>query len=182
MGEGVEGAEIDFLEATSSVFPCPLSPGSGVGVLDGSNPSFSRFFCFIRLFWNQIFTWVSFNCKAAAISTRRALVKYLLKWNSFSSSVSCLVVKLVRTVFGCPPKPYSPDLPMGWDRDGHEFNNYHIRQGYLFWLHCVLNFTRTHIFGRQPVEVGTFYAPALDWYCFLPDKWSHPLQYYSDIY
>lgn len=27
---------------------------------------------------------------------RRALVKYLLKWNSFSSSVNCLFVKFVR--------------------------------------------------------------------------------------
>lgn len=63
-------------------------------------PSFNRFFCFIRRFWNQIFTWVSLRHSAAAISMRRALVKYLLKWNSFSSSVSCLFVKLVRPRLG----------------------------------------------------------------------------------
>lgn len=64
----------------------------------GSRPSRCRFFCFIRLFWNQIFTWVSFSCSADAISIRLARVRYLLKWNSFSSSVSCLLVKFVRPV------------------------------------------------------------------------------------
>lgn len=44
----------------------------------------------------RMFTWVSFSCNALAISIRRARVKYLLKWNSFSSSVSCLLVKFVR--------------------------------------------------------------------------------------
>ena len=34
--------------------------------------------------------------KVVAISMRRARVKYLLKWNSFSNSVNCLLVKLVR--------------------------------------------------------------------------------------
>lgn len=43
-------------------------------------------------------TCVSFNCSAFAISIRRARVKYLLKWNSFSNSVSCLLVKFVRPV------------------------------------------------------------------------------------
>lgn len=64
----------------------------------GINPSFILFFCFILLFWNHIFTWVSFNCNADAISILLALVRYLLKWNSFSSSVSCLLVKFVRPV------------------------------------------------------------------------------------
>lgn len=64
----------------------------------GISPSFILFFCFIRLFWNHIFTCVSFSCKAEAISMRLALVRYLLKWNSFSSSVSCLFVKLVLPV------------------------------------------------------------------------------------
>lgn len=64
----------------------------------GIKPSFILFFCFILLFWNQIFTCVSFSCNADAISIRLALVRYLLKWNSFSSSVSCLFVKLVRPV------------------------------------------------------------------------------------
>ena len=66
----------------------PVSVGSG-----GISPSFIRFFCFILRFWNQILTCVSFSCRAAAISILRARVKYLLKWNSFSSSVSCLVEK-----------------------------------------------------------------------------------------
>lgn len=43
-------------------------------------------------------TCVSFNCKALAISILRALVKYLLKWNSFSNSVNCLLVKFVLPV------------------------------------------------------------------------------------
>lgn len=41
-------------------------------------------------------TCVSFSCRALAISMRRARVKYLLKWNSFSNSVNCLFVKFVR--------------------------------------------------------------------------------------
>jgi len=79
---------------------------AGVGVSGAIRPSFIRFFCFIRLFWNQILTCVSFNWSAEAISILLARVKYLLKWNSFSSSVSCFVLKLVRPV---PPAnaPYS---------------------------------------------------------------------------
>ena len=49
-----------------------------------------------RLFWNQILTWVSLSPSVDAISTRRALVRYLLKWNSFSSSVNCRVENVVR--------------------------------------------------------------------------------------
>lgn len=76
----------------------------------GAVPSFSRFFCFILRFWNQILTCVSFSSSVAATSTLRALVRYLLKWNSFSSSVSCLVVKLVRIIFCWPWIPYSVTL------------------------------------------------------------------------
>lgn len=76
----------------------------------GISPSFIRFFCFIRLFWNHILTCVSFSCKAAAISIRRALVKYLLKWNSFSNSVNCFVVKFVRPVLLAPPRLPNPLL------------------------------------------------------------------------
>ena len=79
---------------------------AGVGVSGAIKPSFIRFFCFMRRFWNQIFTWVSLSWSAEAISILLALVRYLLKWNSFSSSVSCLVLKLVLPV---PPAnaPYS---------------------------------------------------------------------------
>ena len=73
--------------------PSPMRVGSG-----GIRPSFMRFFCFILRFWNQILTCVSFSCSADAISIRRARVRYLLKWNSFSSSVSCFVEKFVRPV------------------------------------------------------------------------------------
>lgn len=82
-------------------------------------PSRSRFFCFIRLFWNQIFTCVSLSSSVAAISTRRARVRYLLKWNSFSSSVSCRVLKLVRMALFCAPaRPKSETLTegRGWGR------------------------------------------------------------------
>lgn len=73
---------------------------------DEEAPSRSRFFCFMRRFWNQIFTCVSFSSSVAAISTRRARVRYLLKWNSFSSSVSCRVLKLVRmALLGAPTRP-----------------------------------------------------------------------------
>lgn len=95
-GEGVHGDELDFSDDSSVFSSLPV----GVAGEMGSNPSFSLFFCFILRFWNQIFTCVSLSCSEAAISTLLALVKYLLKWNSFSSSVSCLVVKLVLTVLG----------------------------------------------------------------------------------
>ena len=57
------------------------------------------------LFWNQILTCCSFKAKSWAIWTRRARVRYLLKWNSFSSSVSCRVEKVVR------PDPFAG---FGW--------------------------------------------------------------------
>ena len=56
--------------------------------------SFSSLFHFIRLFWNHILICVSVRAKLDAISMRRVRVKYLLKWNSFSSSTSCRWVKV----------------------------------------------------------------------------------------
>lgn len=48
--------------------------------------------CFMRLFWNQTFTWRSVRSREAAISMRRGRHRYLLKWNSFSSSRSWVFV------------------------------------------------------------------------------------------
>lgn len=56
--------------------------------------SFIPRFHFIRLFWNQIFIWFSVNLRSLEISSLRVLVRYLLKWNSFSSSTSCFWVKV----------------------------------------------------------------------------------------
>lgn len=50
------------------------------------------FFHFILLFWNQILIWRSERQRVWAISMRRRLVRYLLKWNSFSSSKTCCLV------------------------------------------------------------------------------------------
>lgn len=88
------------VESESLLFSFGVETVGGSGAI---SPSFILFFCFIRRFWNQILTCVSLSCNAEAISMRLARVRYLLKWNSFSSSVSCLVVKLVRPV--PPPKP-----------------------------------------------------------------------------
>lgn len=44
------------------------------------------FFHFMRLFWNHILICRSVRQSAWAISIRLRLVKYLLKWNSFSNS------------------------------------------------------------------------------------------------
>lgn len=56
-GEGVEGEdEVDLSDAASSIFSGIISSRSAGGALAGSSPSFSRFFCFILRFWNQIFT------------------------------------------------------------------------------------------------------------------------------
>lgn len=54
--------------------------------------SLCSFFHFIRLFWNHILICRSVKFNACAISILLLLVRYLLKWNSFSnSSVWCLV-------------------------------------------------------------------------------------------
>lgn len=74
-GEALQGDEQDFSEESSAFSSQPV----GVAGEMGSSPSFSRFFCFIRRFWNQIFTCVSLSWREAAISTRLALVRYLLK-------------------------------------------------------------------------------------------------------
>lgn len=50
------------------------------------------FFHFILLFWNQILICRSERQSVWAISIRRLLVKYLLKWNSFSNSKTCCLV------------------------------------------------------------------------------------------
>ena len=100
---------------------------TGAEELTEAQPSFSLFFCFILRFWNQIFTCVSFRSRLAATSTRRARVRYLLKWNSFSSSVSCLVVKLVRITLCWPGTPNSDWTAVGrngW-MDGGEKHGTH---------------------------------------------------------
>lgn len=54
------------------------------------------FFHFILRFWNQILICLSVRPRAWAISIRRLLVKYRLKWNSFSSSSVWYLVYAVR--------------------------------------------------------------------------------------
>lgn len=112
VGDDAGFEESEWAEAEVALLCCDvpllLLIGGGVEVSAGMRPSFIRFFCFIRRFWNQILTWVSFSCNEVAISILLALVRYLLKWNSFSSSVSCFVVKLVLPVLftplpGCVP-------------------------------------------------------------------------------
>ncbi len=76
----------------------PSSDGLRFPPLQTSAFSLSRFFSFILRFWNQIFTCVSFSFNWLAISKRRARVRYLFVWNSFSSSVNCFVLKFVRFV------------------------------------------------------------------------------------
>jgi len=86
------------------VTPSESSPIWQFSLLDELNcASRIRFFCFILLFWNHILTCVSLSPKEAAISILRARVRYLLKWNSFSSSVSCLLVKFVRPMLAPAP-------------------------------------------------------------------------------
>lgn len=63
-----------------------LETGADLPLVLGSLWSF---FHFIRLFWNQILICLSERQRVWAISIRRRLVRYLLKWNSFSSSRTC---------------------------------------------------------------------------------------------
>ena len=66
---------------------CHCDPGG-----ESSRPSppssldLFSFFHFIRRFWNQILICRSVRQRAWAISIRLLLVRYRLKWNSFSSS------------------------------------------------------------------------------------------------
>lgn len=55
---GDEDAAFDESECVADidVFPCDTPDGGGVDVSAGINPSFMRFFCFIRLFWNHIWS------------------------------------------------------------------------------------------------------------------------------
>lgn len=112
LGEASGEVHVDWSEA---------SPAASLGQPGGAGgtrpPSRSRFFCFMRRFWNQILTCVSLSSRVAAISTRRARLRYLLKWNSFSSSVSCRVVKLVRRPPGAP-KPTSDTFARGGAEKG----------------------------------------------------------------
>ena len=123
----------------------PIKDGSW-----GISPSFIRFFCFIRRFWNQILTCVSLSCNAPAISMRRARVRYLLKWNSFSNSVNCLVEKFVLPVLLIPPglwppgptpyPPYSTFLGTEIEKNVHIYCMYMIRisSNINFWVFKIL--------------------------------------------
>ena len=112
LGEASGEVHVDWSE---------VSPVASLGQPGGAGgtrpPSRSRFFCFMRRFWNQILTCVSLSSRVAAISTLRARLRYLLKWNSFSSSVSCRVVKLVRRPPGAP-RPSSDTFARGGAREG----------------------------------------------------------------
>ena len=61
------------------------------------------FFHFILRFWNQILICLSDRHSVCAISMRRLRVRYLLKWNSFSSSKACCRVYAVRDRLGSGP-------------------------------------------------------------------------------
>jgi hypothetical protein len=52
------------------------------------------FLCFIRLFWNQVFTWVSDRFRAPASSTRSGVERYRWDSNRFSKPK-----RFVRTLF-----------------------------------------------------------------------------------
>ena len=63
---------------------------------------FLSFFHFTLLFWNHIFTCFSVRSSMAAIWILRSLDRYLLFWNSFSSSRSWILVYAVRIRFDFP--------------------------------------------------------------------------------
>ena len=87
-----EGSAEDFLR---SRLTSPLTSSSLLLASDWR-------LCFIRRFWNQTLTWRSVRSSEAAISMRRGRQRYLLKWNSFSNSRSCVLVYAVRKRRGRP--------------------------------------------------------------------------------
>ena len=94
---------------------------------------FVSFLCFILLFWNHIFTWnnyimifkfqkfldnfqegevfetfqkltcLSLSCRLSEISCLLFLVRYLLKWNSFSNSNVCVLEYVCLVLLLSPP-------------------------------------------------------------------------------
>ena len=54
------------------------------------------------MFRGFVLTCLSVRSNDAAISILRGLHRYLLKWNSFSSSSSCVFVYAVRNLLGRP--------------------------------------------------------------------------------
>lgn len=107
---GAEGTLFGELTGTGTEHAggdVPVSPPELVWSIDNGH-SFILFFAFIRRFWNQILTWVSFRFNAVAISILLARCRYRVVINSFSSSVSCLVEKFVRPV----PAPLG-SFPLG---------------------------------------------------------------------
>ncbi len=90
----------DFLSMSS--IGCPV--GSSLAAWDFARwASLCSFFHFILLFWNQIFICRSVRFNAWAISMRRRRVRYLLKWNSFSSSsVWCRVYEVLVLLLSTP--------------------------------------------------------------------------------
>lgn len=64
----------------------PVFPPSSSSLVFSEFITLFSFFHFILRFWNQIFICRSVRQRACEISILRLLVKYLLKWNSFSNS------------------------------------------------------------------------------------------------
>ena len=89
------GGEIGFVGARGS--PLPVGDLTFVNCEAEAPPE--HFLCFMRLFWNQIFTCLSVRLSCAASSARRSFVKKWLKWNSFSNSRSCFRVYAVLFLF-----------------------------------------------------------------------------------
>lgn len=82
----------------SLVFSLPdtaLDP-SGLLVVDSWLLGLDSFFHFIRLFWNQVLTWVSFNPSVCASFARFDVSKYFCSANVFSKTRSWRSVKTVR--------------------------------------------------------------------------------------
>ena len=109
-GQAGSGPPSSASSASSSGFETRFSPEKpqGLAKISWTNFMLTCFSVTVSGVFLEISTWVSFSWSAAAISIRLARVRYLLKWNSFSSSVNCLVEKFVRPVLLMPPPPPWP--------------------------------------------------------------------------
>ena len=87
-------------ELSSSVFVSFVSDepvSSSLDDVDDSWPFWlDSFFHFIRLFWNQVLTWVSFKPRVCASLARLEVSKYFCSANVFSRTRSWRSVKTVR--------------------------------------------------------------------------------------
>lgn len=116
----------------------PVFPPSSSSLVFSEFITLFSFFHFILRFWNQIFICRSVRHRACEISILRLLVRYLLKWNSFSSSRVWNRVYVWR-----PLRPVVPGMPVkkdektkNWLTQSQKLKLYYYYYFYYYYYYC----------------------------------------------